>query len=180
MKIFNAIVGVFAIFASIYTMCFPGVSFLKAGWIVTIVLCVWGVCALFEALSKKMTGPDGKITVGGAILALLGGVAAAALSLVALFRPGLSVMLDLVIVWIFTFWLIVSGISSIVSAVKVVKPLGGNGWIVSLLLGGLTLIGGLYGIFHILAMMQTIGLLLGALLMLYGVRLIASVFEKSH
>lgn len=180
MKVFNAIIGVFAIFASIYTMCFPGLSFLKAGWIVTIVLCVWGVCALFEVLTKKMTGADGKITAGGAILALLGGVAAAALSTVAVFRPGLSAMFDLVAVWIFTAWLIAGGVSSIVSAVKVVKPLGGGAWIFSLILGILTLFAGIYGVFHILVMAQTLGLLLGILLMLYGVRLIASLFEKSN
>ncbi len=179
MKVFNAIIGVFAIFASIYTIFFPGLSFLKAGWIVTIVLCVWGVCALFEVLTKKMTGIDGKITIGGAILALLGGVAAAALSLIAIFRPGLSVTLDLAVAGIFTAWMIASGVSSIVSAVKVIKPQGGSGWIFSLILGILTLFAGIYGVFHILVMVQTLGFLLGILLMLYGVRQIATLFEKN-
>ncbi len=180
MKVFNAIIGVFAIVASIYTMSFPGVFFLKAGWIVTIVLCVWGVCALFEVLTKKLSGSDGKITAGGAILALLGGVAAAALSTIAIFRPGLSAVFDLVVVWIFTAWLIAGGVSSVVSAVKVVKPLGGSKWIFSLILGVFTLFAGIYGVFHILVMAQTIGLLLGILLMVYGVRLIASLFERSN
>lgn len=178
MKVFNAIIGVFAIFASIYTIFFPGLSFLKAGWIVTIVLCVWGVCALFEVLTKKMTDTDGKITTGGAILALLGGIAAAVLSTVAIFRPGLSVMFELAVVWIFTVWMITSGVSSILSAVKVIKPQGGSVWIFSLILGILTLFAGIYGVFHILVMVQTLGLLLGILLMLYGIRQIASLFEN--
>ncbi len=180
MKVFNAVIGVFAIFASIYTMCFPGVSFLKAGWIVTIMLCTWGACALFEVITRKQRDTDGKITVGGAILAILGGVAAAALTTVAIFRPGLSAMFDMAVVWIFTAWLIVGGVSSIISAVKVVKPLGGNMWIFSLILGILTLAAGVYGVFHMVAMAQTLGLLLGVLLMLYGCRLLASLFEKSN
>lgn len=178
MKVFNAILGVFAIFASIYAICFPGMSFLKAGWIVTIVLGVWGACALFEVITKKMKGPDGKITAVGAVLAVLGGIAAAIVSLIAVFKPGLSAVIDLTAVWIFVFWLIYSGLSSIVSSIKVVKSLGGNKWIWSLILGILTLFAGLYGVCHILLMMQTIGLLLGILLMVYGVRLLASVFEQ--
>lgn len=178
MKLFNAIIGVFAIFAAIYTWCYPGVSFLTYGWIVTITLCMWGVCALFEVLSKKSTDTDGKLTAGSAALALLGGIAAAVLSLLFFLRPGLSLALDVIVIWIFTFWLIVSGISSILSAVTVVKPLGGSGWILTLILGSLTLLGGLYGIFHIVVMAQTIGLLLGVMLMVYGIRLLASVLEN--
>ncbi len=177
MKFFNAVIGVFAVLASIYTICFPGVSFLEAGWIIAIILCVWGGCALFEALTKNITDTSGKIIVGNAILALCGGVAAAALSLAAIFRPGLSAIFDLVVMWIFILWLIVGGASSAISAVKVVKPLGGNKWIVSLVFGILTLVAGIYGVFHILVMAQTLGLLLGVLLMLYGVRLLASLFE---
>lgn len=179
MKVFNAIVGVFAIFASIYTLFFPGMSFLKGGWIVTVILCVWGACALFEVLTKKIKGTNGKLTIGSAILALLGGIGAAALSTVAIFRPNLSLIFDLIIVWIFTGWMITSGISSIISAIKVVKPQGGNLWIFSLILGIITLLAGLYSVFHIIAVVQALGLLLGILLMLYGVRQIFSLFEKN-
>lgn len=178
MKIFNAIIGVFAIFASIYTIFFPAESFLKLGWIVTIILCVWGACALFEASTKKITGTNGKLTIGGAVLALLGGIAAAILSTVAIFRPGLSAVFDIAVVWIFSAWMIIGGTSSIISSIKVIKPQGSSIWIFSLILGTITLLAGIYSIFHIIVMMKALGLLLGILLMLYGIRQIASMFEK--
>ncbi len=179
MKIFNAILGIFAVFASIHILAFPGLSFLKAGWIITILLCVRGACTLFEVLSKKADGPDGKQKTGRAILALLGGVAAAFVSFLAVFYPGLSLVFDIIAVVIFTVWLIISGTSSILSAVTVIKPTGNSLWIVSLILGILTLLAGVYGIFHLILMMQTMGVMIGVLLMLYGVRLIASLFEYS-
>ena len=177
MKFFNAIIGIFAILTSVYTMCFPGVSFLNAGWIITIMLCLWGVCALFEVCSKKIKDSNGKIIVGNAILAIIGGIAAAVITTVAIFRPGLSAIFDLAAVGIITAWLIVSGMSSIVSSINYVKPLGGKKWILTLILGILTLIAGIYGVFHLIVMAQTLGLLLGILLMLYGIRLLASLFE---
>ncbi|MCD8025542.1 MAG: hypothetical protein LUF33_01040 [Clostridiales bacterium] len=38
---------------------------------------------------------------------------------------------------------------------------------------------GIYGIFHLIFLAESIGVIIGILLMIYGVRLIASVFEKS-
>ncbi|MBQ3068664.1 MAG: DUF308 domain-containing protein [Clostridia bacterium] len=176
MKVLNAIVGVLALIASIYTFAFPGVTFLKTGWFVTILLCVWGACALFTALSDKKDA-NSKQTLGSAILALLGGVGTALLTTLSIFHPGLSLILDIVVVDIFAVWLMLSGISGALSAVKILKPTGNSLWILSLILGVLTAIAGLYGIFHLILMAQTIGILLGVLMMLYGVRLLASLFE---
>lgn len=180
MKVFNAILGIFAIFAAIYTVWFPGVSFLNAGWIITILLSVWGACALFESLCVKSNRADNKWTIGRAILALLGGMAAAVITVISIFYPALSLAVDLVVVYMFVTWLILSGITSIVSAVKVTKKSGSKWWIVTLILGILTVIAGVYGGFHLLFMIRTMGMLLGVLLMVYGVRLLASVFEQSE
>lgn len=177
MKAFNAILGVFAIFAAIYTVWFPGVSFLNAGWIITILLTIWGACALFETLGAKNKTTDHKWTVGRGILALLGGVAAAGITVTAIFYPALSLIVDLVVVCIFVTWLTVSGIASIVSAVKVTKASGNKWWIITLILGILMVIAGVYGGFHLLFAIRTMGMLLGVLLMVYGTRLLVSVFE---
>lgn len=178
MKVFNVIIGIFAIFASVYCIWFPGVFFLQTGWLVTILLGAWGACALFEAIFKHSTkSKEGKWNVSSAVLAVLAGIAAAVVSLITIFMPGLSVMLDLIVVSIFVCWLIIDGIGSIVMSTTVGRKSGSKKWIWTLILGILILITGLYGIFHLVAMAQTIGLLLGMLLMLYGVRLVASIFE---
>lgn len=178
MKVFNTIIGIFAIFASVYCIWFPGVFFIRTGWIVTILLGAWGACALFDTIFKHSAkSKEGKWNVTSAILAVLAAIAAAAVSLTTIFMPGLSAILDLTVIYILVFWLIVSGFGSIIMSVTVGRKSSGKKWIWTLILGILVLISGLYGIYHIIAMAQTIGLLLGLLLMLYGVRLIGSIFE---
>ena len=87
-------------------------------------------------------------------------------------------MLDITILGVFAGWLIIDGISSIISAVKA-KGMGGKLWIVSLICGIVVALAGIYGIFHLLFIAQTIGLLIGILLMVYGIGLILSVFQKT-
>ena len=106
------------------------------------------------------------------------GIAAAVFSVLALFFPGIRAMLDIIILCMFAGWLIVSGISSIAVSFTI-KKTGSKRWILSLILGILVLIGGIYGIFHMLFVAQTIGILIGILLLTYGFRLILSVFEKN-
>lgn len=177
MKVFNAIMGILAVIASVYCFCRPGLTFLYTGWMVAGLLSVWGACALYNLLRKPSEGKKGFWGVAGAAAAVLVGIAAAVLSLIVMFRPGLSLPLDAILVYMFVFWMIVSGISSIVSAFTVVKAQGGSHWVWTLILGILTLIAGCYGIVHVLVMAQTIGLLIATLLMVYAVRLLGAAFE---
>lgn len=178
MKVFNVILGIFAIFVSVYCIWYPGVFFIQTGWLVTVLLGAWGACALFEVIFKKSSkSKEGKWNVTSAILAVVAALAAAAVSLIAIFVPGLSAILDVVVIYIFVFWLIMSGISSIIMACTVGKYAEGKKWIWGLVLGILTLLVGIYGVFHAAVMAQTIGLLLGVMLMFYGIRLVGSVFE---
>ena len=177
MKIFNGILGVFSIFASIYCIWFPGLSFLKTGWIITILLGAWGFCSIFNAISNHKKDKEGKAGIANGTLALFGGICAAIISILAIFMPRISLIADLIVVYIFVFWLIMNGMSSIVLSVTAGKEAGGSKWIWSLILGIIILISGIYGIFHIIFMAQTIGMLIGFLLMTYGFRLMASIFE---
>lgn len=38
MKVFNCILGILTVLASIYCIFYPGLTFLNVGWIVTIIL----------------------------------------------------------------------------------------------------------------------------------------------
>lgn len=178
MKIFNCILGIFCIFASVYCIWFPGVTFFKAGWIITLLLCLLGGCALFNAITEKKNDKGEKWTLAGGIIALLAGMASAVVSMLAICIPGVSLIADLIAIYIFIFWLIVSGISSITISVTLEKAAGGYGWIITLIVGILILLSGIYGILHIILIAQTIGFMLGILLMVYGIRLLASIFEK--
>ncbi len=176
MKIFNCILGIFAVLASIYCIFYPGITFLNSGWIVTVLLGAWGICAIFDYATnhKKEEKSKGEAAMG--TLGLVAGIAAAVISVLALFIPGLRAVFDIIILSMFAVWLIISGISSVAASFSI-KKTGSKRWIISLILGIIVLLGGIYGIFHMFFVAQTIGILIGMLLMVYGIRLILSVFE---
>ena len=148
MKVFNCIFGILSIIGAIYCMFYPGLTFLNTGWIVTI------------------------------LLGLVVGIAAAVISILAMFMPGIRLMFDVIILCIFSGWLVVDGISSVAMSLKVKKASSSGAWLIPLFCGILVIIGGIYGFFHLIFAAQTIGFMIGVLLSIYGVKLILSAFEK--
>ncbi len=181
MKTFNCILGVLSVFGSIYCIAFPGVSFLNGGWVVTVLLGAWGICSVFNFFDSRKNGTAKSGAAVGAIrgiLSLAGGIGAAVFSLLAMFAPKIEGLLDIIILAVFSGWLILSGVNSVFSSIRI-KKCGGGSWIFTLILGIAVGLSGIYGIFHLIFLAESIGVIIGILLMIYGVRLIASVFEKS-
>ena len=183
MKVFNAIIGVFAIFGSLYCILWPGESFLNAGWVVALLLLMWGVCSIVSAVfckKEEKEGKESKELAGKGTVGLALGIAAAVISLLALFVPAVEVMFDIIILLIFVFWLLFSGIYSIVKAIKNSKTSESNGWIFSLILGILMVLIGLFCVSNLLFEIALVGVIIGIGLMVAGVRLISSAFEPSY
>ena len=171
MKVFNCIFGILSIIGAIYCMFYPGLTFLNTGWIVTILLGVWGICSVIEAKAEQSEAIMGT-------LGLVVGIAAAVISILAMFMPGIRLMFDVIILCIFSGWLVVDGISSVAMSFKVKKASSSGAWLIPLFCGILVIIGGIYGFFHLIFAAQTIGFMIGVLLSIYGVKLILSAFEK--
>ncbi len=180
MKVFNCILGLFAVFGAIYCMFYPGLTFLSSGWIVAMLLGVYGICSIFEyfANPERKEKKNGGLVAGG-VLGLILGIASAVLSVLALFNAGIRASLDLTILFMFAFWLIFSGIASVCNSVTLKKK-GGKMWIFTLILGVVVILTGFYGAIHPLFTALSIGYIIGIELMIYGVRLIMSLFEKSE
>lgn len=53
MKVINGIVGVLSIFGAIYCLFFPGLSFINAGWVITTILGIFGICSIIFYFTKK-------------------------------------------------------------------------------------------------------------------------------
>ena len=177
MKVFNCIFGILSIIGAIYCMFYPGLTFLNSGWIVTILLGVWGICSVIDYFAKrKKTKAEQSEAVMGT-LGLIAGIAAAVISVLAMFMPSIRLMFDVIILCIFSGWLVVDGISSVAMSFKV-KNTGSSAWLIPLFCGILVIIGGIYGFFHLVFAAQTIGFMIGVLLSIYGVKLILSEFEK--
>lgn len=181
MKVFNAIIGVFAVFGSLYCILWPGISFLNAGWIVAMLLFMWGVCSIISAIFLKQENKKDTGLAGSGFVGLLLGVAAAVISLLAMTVPSIELMFDMIIFWIFIFWLMFTGVFSIVKAVKHKNDdENSSRWIFSLVLGIIMILIALFCVCDWLLTAQIIGTLIGIGLLVSGIRLIFSAFEPSY
>lgn len=179
MKVINCIIGVLSILGAIYCMFFPGISFLNTGWIVAILLGVYGFSNIFGYFlgSKKENKGDEKLAANG-VIGLIIGIASAVISVLALSNASIRGVLDVTILLMFAFWLVYSGIVSIYGAVMQKKN-GGKMWGLTLALGIAVILTGFYGATHLLFAAFSIGYMIGIELMIYGIRLVMSVFERN-
>lgn len=176
MKVFNCILGLFSILGAVYCIFYPGLTFLSTGWLITILLGAMGICSIFEFATSSDKKENKSLAANG-IVGLILGIGAAVISVLGIFSPLIRGSLDLIILMLFAFWLFYSGVASIAKSVSLKKN-GGKMWILTLILGILVLLTGIYGVLHPVFTMVTIGYIIGFELIIYGVRLIASIFEK--
>lgn len=182
MKVFNCILGMFAIFGSIYCMFFPGATFLSSGWIAAVLLGVLGICSIFEYVRSrkhKDENSDKKLIANGA-LGLVFGICAAVVSTLALFSSGVRGVIDIIILLMFVFWLIYAGVAGIFGAIAQKKLGAGKMWVFTLVMSILLIVTGLYACTHLMYAAFAIGYMIGIELMVYGIRLVVSVFESKE
>lgn len=180
MKVINGIVGVLSIFGAIYCLFFPGLSFINIGWVITTILGIFGICSIIFYFTKKKMYENLMIEGVHGAFGLVVGIAAAVVSMLAIFVPSIQAVLDLIILIIFAIWMILDGVSSIAESFAMKKASTSKSWILALVLGIIMLIFGIYGICHLIFVARFIGIMIGVMLMSYGIKLIASLFEKDE
>lgn len=179
MKVFNGILGVFALFGAVYCMLFPGLSFLNNGWIVAILLGMWGVAAIFDFFTKEKKENRSKAEAAMGVLSFVLGIGASFVSLWAIFTPNLTALLiDFVIVYILAGWMIFGGVASVFEAIMQKKSGKSSVWIVTLIWGILFTLCGVMGLMRPLIIAWMVQYFVAALLILYGIRLLSSIVEK--
>ena len=180
MKVINGIVGVLSIFGAIYCLFFPGLSFINIGWVITTILGIFGICSIIFYFTKKKMYENLMIEGVHGAFGLVVGIAAAVVSILAIFVPSIQAVLDLIILIIFAIWMILDGVSSIAESFAMKKASTSKSWILALVLGIIMLIFGIYEICHLIFVARFIGITMGIMLMSYGIKLIASLFEKDE
>ena len=84
MKVFNCILGILTVLASIYCIFYPGLTFLNIGWIVTIILGLWGISTIVSYAASRNDGNNKEKALMGT-LGLIAGIAAAVVSALAMY-----------------------------------------------------------------------------------------------
>ncbi len=160
MKVLTIILGAIMVICGISCMCTPLMTFLEAGYFLVILLLVYGVGAIIEAIREKKFG-----------LTLLLGVLSIILGLVILFVPGLKLMTDGLLVYLMAVWFLVQGIVSIFHAFTQ-KKLENKNWVWILVLGIIGVLLGIYSLVHPMVMAFTFSILVGFYFLECGINMI--------
>ena len=158
MKLLNVISGVLLIAVGIYCLCNQDIAAMTAGLMVGIFMLVSGIIEIivFAATSGVMFGSG---------WLLLDGVLTVILSLFLLFNEWFTMMS---LPFLFTLWLLFSGISRFVSAFDL-RAFGVRGWGWVLAIGVILMIAGFICMMDPWVSVAAIGLTVGLVFLLEGV-----------
>lgn len=176
MKVFNGILGVFSVFGALYCIFWPDEPFLNAGWIITLVLGLWGICSIATYIINKHNGlKQKKQLVGQGVFSLSFGIMALAISILSNFVPEIALIFLLAILILFTIFLFVFGFSKIIQASKKKK-----GRVMNLVLGIVCVLLGVASVINWFYAADMLSIKIGVLLGVFGCILIASIFQESE
>ena len=160
MSVLSIILGVLLIIGGFSCMFTPLATFLSTGYYLGILMLVYGVAGIIRAVSRK----------AGALEWILN-ILAVIVGLIALFRPGSTLIFDSMILTIIACWFVIQGVIQIVLSFKA-KPVM-KGWYWGLIAGILGVLVGIYSWFHPVLTAVTAGILIGCYFVESGISLIA-------
>lgn len=160
MGVLAIILGVILAVGGVACMFTPIVTFLAAGYIICIALFVSGVFGLVYAIARKARAAAYIVS----ILAIVIGI-------VCVINPGGSLVISDIILIIIAIFFLVSGIFSIITAIRVRKE--NSRWWLGLIAGILGLFVGVICIVSPFAEIFALGILIGLTILSAGVELIA-------
>lgn len=117
MAVLSIIVGAIITVGGIICFFTPFATFMAAGYIIGIMLFIYGIIALIRSIQKR-AGVPAYITSALAIF----------VGFLAVFRPGGTLVIDMLILVFIAIWFIVQGATSIYISIKRRKELPGWGF----------------------------------------------------
>jgi len=117
MAVLSIIVGAIITVGGIICFFTPFATFMAAGYIIGIMLFIYGIIALIRSIQKR-AGVPAYITSALAIF----------VGFLAVFRPGGTLVIDILILVFIAIWFIVQGATSIYISIKRRKELPGWGF----------------------------------------------------
>ena len=139
----------------------PGETFLAAGYVMTILLLIYGIIVIVRVIQKKSQP-----------LELIPSILAVIIGIIAIFRPGTTLVIDGLMATLFAAWFIVQGIISIYVSIASRKIQKGWIWICGLIIGIISLLLGILSFVQPLVSAVAIGILIGIYLIEAGLNMI--------
>lgn len=159
MAVLSVIIGVILAVGGVFCMFTPFATFLAAGYIIGIMLFIYGIIALIRSIQKR-AGVPAYVTSALAIF----------VGFLAVFRPGGTLVIDMLILVFIAIWFIVQGATSIYISIKRRKEL--PGWGFGLASGIFGLAAGVLSFIFPQVEMFAVGILIGIFLIEAGLSLI--------
>ncbi|MCC8141402.1 MAG: DUF308 domain-containing protein [Lachnospiraceae bacterium] len=178
MRPIYVVLGILSFVCGILCLTNPFESFITIGWLVAIFLLLVGVFFIIMFFQSRQNAQSNfivpnKPAVG--VAGLIFGVLLIVVAILSLVIPSMEEAMDLVILIVFSVWMVVNGFISIFTGVSIRKQ-SDSGWVFWIVFGVIVVIAGIYGLLHLAIFSEALGLVLGFLLLLYGLELICSAW----
>lgn len=172
MRIISIILGMFLVSGGFSMMLSPGITFLSVGWLLGFVFIFAGINIVIDYIANRK---DEHINLWD----LIGGILAIVLGTLILISPYVMIVAKVLTVYVFTFWMIISGFLRLASAFQMKKN-NDKHWAWAIIFGLLTIAVGVYALFNILISALAIGWMLGFYVLISGMNLISMGFASGR
>ena len=159
MTFISIILGVLMIIGGFLCMFTPMSTFLSTGYFLCVMMLVYGVVGIVRFIRKESD-----------VLQLVISVLSIIVGLIALFRPGTTLVFDSMVLTMIAVWLLVQGVITIVVSIKGRDYIEGWGWGVAS--GVLGIIAGIISFAHPALTAITAGMMIGIYFIESGVNMI--------
>lgn len=159
MVVLSVIMGILLIAGGMSCLFHPAATFFETGYFLAILMLVYGIVGIINVVRKRAQAIE-----------LLVHIPAIIIGIIAIMRPGTTLVFDAMMVYLVAVWFVIQGVVSIYLAIRA-KGIR-SGWYWGLILGILGLILGVYSFFHPMVSALTIGILVGMYLIESGLNMI--------
>lgn len=187
-RVLVAVLGVLTIVAGLYCMMRPGLTYISLAWTIGAVMVVNGVANIVAWPERKKVGLANGWSLAGAVVSLVFGVVLMGSNLA-------KFLVDVYVLYMAAAWLVVYGVLRIAMAFKMraarkrllaaaadsaLVPAGAQapkarwGWV--LCMGVLMVVCGVLGFLNPLTFALTLGLMVGATILMFGFDLVTMAF----
>ena len=159
MVVLSIIVGVLLMMAGIACLFSPGATFLASGYVLAILMLIYGIVGIVNVIRKK--AHPAMLVVD--LLAVIIGV-------IAILKPGTTLAIDILMTYLVAAWFVIQGGISIYVSIK--ARAYQSGWVFGLILGIIGVLLGAYSFFNPMVSALAIGILIGIYLIEAGLSMI--------